>query len=393
MPHLHLPLHNIILLSILLHCFPLQGSETPIIKAQARHAIHAVKRRNQYKQNVQLYEKKIQEKESKLGKNDSLLVPLYEKLGLLHYQFKNYRQATTYYEKALQVRLSPNGKSNKKAIINLLSNCGLAYYFQKENVLALAKHRTILTLINSSNLENTNQDQVVKQMYMNYLFKTHINIAAVYVQMKQYHNAIEEYLNAGDLKNEISLGSLYLAHFYHDLANAYYQSNQITKAITNYEIASKLQEKELGEADFITLTTWQQLGDAYRANYDFTKAKNYYEKTWQSAQKYLPENHTLMVSIDRNLKEIKREMIQSRQKEEKARSKNDSWKNNEQITESLSPSRNITIPSKSQYPPSKTYMLSSSIPVIGAMLGIAGIAKATKNSSKKRAKEKIGIAN
>ncbi len=132
-----------------------------------------------------------------------------------YFKLKKYRKALLYYKKVAK---------NKKIAYLVYNDMGLIY--QKLN----DTERALMFLLKSIKLKNN-------------FFLSHYNLANLYLFLKKYNMAIEEYQKT--LSYTGNYDKKFLSNVFLGIGNCYQYLNDVTKAIENYQLSLKYNKNNI----------------------------------------------------------------------------------------------------------------------------------------------------
>ena len=204
----------------------------------------------------------------------------YHHIGWAQDDKGEYKQALTYYEKALKIR-QQSLSSNHPDLASSYNNIGVVYENMGEYSKALSSHEKALEIKQQSLSSNHS-----------HLAASYSNIGNVYYNMGEYSKALSSHEKALEIKQQ-SLPSNHpeLATSYINIGNVRFRMGEHSKALSSHEKALEIQQQSLPSNHPGLATSYMNIGNVRFRMGEHSKALSYYEKTLEIKQQSLPPNH------------------------------------------------------------------------------------------------------
>ncbi len=246
----------------------------------------------QYEKSQQVYELLLEQ-----TTNDSEKDYIYERLGTVKYEQGEYKEAMTFYEKALEIEQQSLPPNHPHLALSY-DNIGLVYRSMNEYPQALSYHEKALQ-IQQNSLSPNHPD----------LGSSYNNIGLVYDNMGEYSKALSSHKKAVEIRQQ-SLAANHpdLAASYKNIGNVYYKMGDYSQALLSYEKAFEIKEQSLplNHPDLGGL--YNNIGLVYEHMDECSKAQLCYERAVSIGQQSLSSNHPRLQSWKRNLDDVKKKL-------------------------------------------------------------------------------------
>jgi tetratricopeptide (TPR) repeat protein len=259
----------------------LDQATNDIDKALSYHHIAWAKYgKGEYKEALSYYEKALEIRQQSLPPNHVDLAKSYNCIGNVYYSMGQYSKAFSSHEKALEIRqqsLPPNHLDLAKSY----SNIGGVYDSMGEYSKALSYYEKALE-IQQQSLPSNHPD----------LAKSYGNIGNVYDRMGEYSTALSSHGKALKIKQQ-SLPSNHpdLAKSYNNIGNVYDSMGEYSKALSSHEKALGIRQQSLPPNHPDLAASYCNIGNVYKNMGEYPKALSYYEKDLEISKQSLPPNH------------------------------------------------------------------------------------------------------
>ena len=203
-------------------------------------------------------------------------------LGLCSYSQQNYRQALTYFEKALQL------KTNDATIsASLHHNLGLVYA-QLNSMDKALEHFRLALETSSTALHRA---------------CVHHNMALVHGQQGQFEDELEHYEKALRIREEKCPNQhLQLASLHNNIGIAYSELRQYDRALSSLRTALQVRLKHLPEDHLDVARSYANIGTVYVKTNEHSMAADYFTKAKNLLEKQIPPAEFDLEQIRRNMK-------------------------------------------------------------------------------------------
>jgi Tfp pilus assembly protein PilF len=141
------------------------------------------------------------------------------------------------------------------------------------------------------------------------LAKSYNNIGAVYYNMGEYSKALSSHEKALEIKQQ-SLPPNHpgLAASYNNIGNAYNSMGEHSKALSSHERALEIWQQSLPPNHPDLASSYNNVGVTYKAMGDYSKARSFHERAVNIGQKSLPTNHPDLQIYRNNLDIVKKKL-------------------------------------------------------------------------------------
>ena len=246
--------------------------------------------KGEYKEALTFYEKALQLRQQSLPSNHPHLADCYHCIGLVYYRMGDYLRASSYSEKALEIQ-QQSLPSNHPDLANSYNSIGNVYQSMGDYSKALSSHERALGIRQQSFPPNHPD-----------LAASYNNIGNAYYNMGDYPEALSSFKK--DL--EITQQSLppnhpNLAVSYNNIGDIYRNMGQYSKALSSYEKGLEIQQQSLPPYHPDLAVSYNNIGEIYRNMGQYLKALSFYEKALETQQQSLPPNHPALAKSYNNI--------------------------------------------------------------------------------------------
>jgi tetratricopeptide (TPR) repeat protein len=259
----------------------LDQATNDIDKALSYHHIGwAKKDKGEYKEALSYYEKALEIRQQSLPPNHPNLAASYNNIGTVYKNMGEYSKALSYYEKALEIRqrsLPPNHPD----LASSYNNIGNVYYSMGEYSKALSFHERTLGI----------QQQLLPPNHPD-LASSYNNIGNVYYSMGEYSKALSSHEKAlGIRKQSLPPNHPDLAQSYNNIGLVYSKMGEYSKALSHYEKDLEIRQQSLPPNHPDLAKSYNNSGEVYNNMGEYPKALSSHEKALEIKQQSLPPNH------------------------------------------------------------------------------------------------------
>jgi tetratricopeptide (TPR) repeat protein len=214
----------------------------------------------------------------------------YHHIGWAKFLKGEYKEALSYYEKALKSRqqsLPPNHPDFAKSY----NNIGLVYSRMGEYSKALSSYEKTVE-IDKKSVPPNHPD----------LAQSCNNIGLVYSNMGEYSKALSHYEKAVDIRQQ-SLPPNHpdLAASYNNIGNVYGEMGEYSKALSHYEKALRILQQSLPPNHPDLAQPFNNIGLVYSNMGEYSKALSSHEKALDIRQQLLPPKHSDLAQSHSNI--------------------------------------------------------------------------------------------
>jgi tetratricopeptide (TPR) repeat protein len=208
--------------------------------------------------------------------DNELLAKLYNTIGFLYNELKNYSGSKTFCEKALEI-VSLNKISNKELLANIYNDLGLSYNYLGDFANAETYHRMSLNI----------RRELYKDRHLQ-IAKSLMNLGGVYNRINNYQEALKHHEQALQMLQEL-YGDKHplVATSLENLAYTYKRSGNKVKAIEYCKASLKIKRNLLGEKHPYTISSCLNLISVLSETGGIEKAM----KLAREFLSYIPRNH------------------------------------------------------------------------------------------------------
>jgi tetratricopeptide (TPR) repeat protein len=277
----------------------LDQATNDIDKALSYHHIGWAKDvKGEYKEALSYYEKALKLRQQSLPPNHPDLAKSYNNIGNVYSNMGEYSKALWYYEKTLEIdqkSLPPNHPD----IASDYNNIGAVYSNMGACAKALSSQEKALRIRQQSLPPNHPG-----------LAKSYGNIGNVYYSMGEYSKALSSYEKALEIQQQsLPLNHPDLAKSYITHGLVYVAMREYANAITFYEKAIKIQQQSLPPNHPDIASAYYNIGLVHENMRDYSKAHSFYEQAVKIAEQSLPSNHPNLQRWRNNLDKVKKETV------------------------------------------------------------------------------------
>jgi tetratricopeptide (TPR) repeat protein len=246
--------------------------------------------KGEYKEALSYYEKALNIRRQSLPSNHPDFSKSYIGIGSVHYSMGEYSKALSYYKKAVEIQqqsLPPNHPDLARSY----NNIGSVYSNMGEYSKALSSHEKALE-IKQQLLSSNHPD----------LASSYNNIGLVYDSIGEYSKALSYYEKALEIKQQ-SLPPNHpgLASSYGNIGGLYDSIGEYSKALSSHEKALEIRQQSLPPNHPDLASSYSNIGLVYDNMGEYSKALSYYEKDLEISKKSLPPNHPDLASSYGNI--------------------------------------------------------------------------------------------
>jgi tetratricopeptide (TPR) repeat protein len=223
--------------------------------------------------------------------------PIYGHIGWANYNLGKYKEAITYYEKALEIQqqsLPPNHPS----LAMSYNNIGNVYHNMGEYSKALSSYEKALEI----------KQQSLPPNHPN-LAVSYNNIGNVYSNMGEYSKALSSYEEALEIQQQ-SLPPNHpdLATSYGNIGAVYHEMGEYSKALSSHEKALEIRQQSLPPNHPDLAMSYNNIGNVYYRMGEYSKALSFYQRAVDIGEQSLPSNHPYLQKWRNNLDRVKKKL-------------------------------------------------------------------------------------
>jgi tetratricopeptide (TPR) repeat protein len=258
--------------------------EQTIDKSERGHIYHLLGwvkyNQREYKQAITFYEKALEIYKKTLSPTSLRLDDCYNNIGLVYDEMGEYSKALSYYEKSLEIK-QQSLPSDHPDVARSYDKIGLIYFSTGNYPKALSSHEKALQIFRKT-LPSNHPD----------LAHPYNHIGLVYHNMGEYQKALLAHEKALKIRQQSfspdhpELAKSYIAH-----GIVYDQLREYSKAITFYEKALEIQQQSLPSNHPDLAISYSNLGLVYFNMGNYQKALSFLEKSLEIQQQCLLPNH------------------------------------------------------------------------------------------------------
>ena len=265
------------------------GKDHPSTASTYNNIGEVYRAKGDYDKALEYYGKAMEIKESKLGKDHPVTAATYNNIGGVYGAKGDYDEALEYCEKAMIVRQFRWGENHPNTA-TVYNNIAVEYYAKDDFDNALVYFKKALEIRESKSGRNHLETAT-----------TYNNIAVMYRKIDDYVKALEYFGKALEIR-ESKLGKdhPYTATTYNNIAGMYYAKGDYDKVLEYYEKALEIRESKLGKDHPSTATTYNNIALVYYAKDDYNNALEYFLKAVKILL-FKNKNHPNTESCIRNL--------------------------------------------------------------------------------------------
>ena len=221
----------------------------------------------------------------------------YQALGKIHCEKGDYHQAHIDLNKALNFLLE--FKSHSSRLAYLFNNIGEVYQNERNWPQALQSYEKALKLFRETFTDN---DENIAWCYN--------NMGIIYEKQKNYQKAFDYLSKALRIKEEV-LPPKHpcLGNTYNNLGNVHYQLKQYDQALENYQLCYETFEKSLKCRHPSIARVVRNIGIIYEMKNDLIQAKKNYAKALAIRKCTLSSSHPDMIEITEDIARISSKIL------------------------------------------------------------------------------------
>ena len=204
---------------------------------------------------------------------------IYGQLGYIHDNLNKYRQAISFYEKALEI-MSRFVSSDDERVASTYNNIGIAF----KN---LGEPRNALTFLEQG-LKIYEKVLPSNHSYFGVIYN---NIGLMYDQLGDKPKALNFYLKSIDFKNTLPENHPGLATTYKNIAGIYKDQGSYLKALDYIEKALEIEKRSLPKNHPSFAPSYNHMGNIYKNLGKYSEAISFYQKAIQISKQHYGENH------------------------------------------------------------------------------------------------------
>ena len=229
--------------------------------------------------------------------NESKMAPIYGQIGLAKYSQGEYKEAITFYEKAMEI-YKKDLPSNNLNLAKSYMNIGNVYFNMGEYSKALSYNEKSLKI----------KQQSLPPNHPN-LAASYMNIGSVYFNMGEYSKALSSHEKSLEIKQQ-SLPPNHpdLATSYNNIGEVYRTMGEYSKALSYYKKSLEIQQQSLPPNHPDLAASCMNIGIVYFNMGEYSKALSYYEKSLEIRQQSLRPNHPDLAASYNNIGLVYRNM-------------------------------------------------------------------------------------
>jgi tetratricopeptide (TPR) repeat protein len=229
--------------------------------------------------------------------DESDKAPIYGQLGIMRNRQGEYKEAITFYEKALEI-LKKTLPLNHPNLASSYNNIGVVYKNMGEYSKALSSNEKALEI----------RQQSLPPNHLN-LASSYNNIGLVYNNMGEYSKALSSYEKALEIRQQsLLLNHPNLASSYNNIGGVYDNMGEYSKALSSYEKALEIQQQSLPSNHPDLAAPYNNIGILYEKMGEYSKAQSFYERAVDNGRQSLPLNHPILKQRQKNLEDIKKKL-------------------------------------------------------------------------------------
>jgi tetratricopeptide (TPR) repeat protein len=259
----------------------LNQATNDIDKALSYHHIGWAKfLKGEYKEALSYYEKALKSRQQSLPPNHPDFAKSYNNIGLVYSRMGEYSKALSSYEKTVEID-KKSVPPNHPDLAQSCNNIGLVYSNMGEYSKALSHYEKAVD-IRQQSLPPKHSD----------LAQSHSNIGYVYGDMGEYSKALSHCEKALDIQQQ-SLPPNHpdLAQSYNNIGLVYSNMGEYSKALSSHVKALEIKQQLLPPNHPDLARSYMGIGIIYDSMGEYSKALSYYEKALEIRQRSLPGTH------------------------------------------------------------------------------------------------------
>jgi tetratricopeptide (TPR) repeat protein len=249
-----------------------------------------------YDKALHLYNRLV--KDSSLQVNDPVrLSIIYNDIGSIHKEKKDYTKALEYYQLSLEIK-EKYLLANDKNISVVCSNIGTVYC--EQGMLDQAQlyfQRAIQIPMNTD--QNDNES--------NHMAWNIINMGVLYTEKNDYSKALDFFLTAKQIQNRI-LPTNHEDHMftYRYIGYVYFKESKYDQALINFEKALEIQKRVQSDQHPLLIQSHNDIAEIYRGQENYEQALLYYQKTLQIAMQFLANDSAFIANTYQDMADMHR---------------------------------------------------------------------------------------
>ena len=219
---------------------------------------------------------------------------LYDQLGSVKNSKGEYKEAITFFEKALEIRQKTLPTSHP-FLAQSYSNIGVVEGNMEEYAKSLASHEKALK-IRQKTLPQEHAD----------IADSYNNMGALYEKMGNHPKALSLHEQALDIRqNTLPPNHPCFAQSYNNMGLVYLNMKQYQKALSFFEKALELRQGTLPPNHPDVADSYNNIGSVYENMHDHSKAVSFYERAVEIGQRSLSPNHPTLQQWQKKLESMK----------------------------------------------------------------------------------------
>jgi tetratricopeptide (TPR) repeat protein len=221
-------------------------------------------------------------------------IHIYHQLGWSKKKQKKYKEALTFYQKALDIKqiIFP---SDHASFIPSCNEIGFVYEKMNEHSKALLYYERGLQY----QLETPSSDGST-------LACSYSKIGSVYERMDEYEKALSFHEKAVEILQRLPSKKEELAFTYSNIGDVYKNMDEYTKAISSYQKALEIREKILPSNHPDIAQSYSSIGFVYGKIHQYSKARQFHQQAVDIGQRSLTGNHPRLQQWRKNLEYVKK---------------------------------------------------------------------------------------
>jgi tetratricopeptide (TPR) repeat protein len=244
----------------------------------------------EYGQAITFCEKALEIKQSTLALNHPDLAQSYNNIGLVNANMGEYSKALSWYEKGLKIQ-QKTLRSNHPDLAQSFSHIGLVYANMGEYSKALSSHEKALE-IRQNILPSNHPD----------LAHSFSKIGLIYASMGEYSKAFSWYEKALEIRqNTLPRNHPDLVESYNNIGFVYASMREYSKALSFHEKALEIRRNSLTSNHPDLVESYNNIGFLYASMREYSKALSYHERALEIGEKALPSNHPKLAETYYNI--------------------------------------------------------------------------------------------
>ena len=221
-------------------------------------------------------------------------VACYHQLGFIKHDQGDYREALSFYERALEI-CEKNLPNNHPSLATSYNNIGSVYSNMGEY------SKAISSLERSPKIYQTN----IPANHSD-LATSNNNVGAVYDDMGEYRRALSFYERALEIRQKsLNVNHPGLATSYNNIGLVYFNMGEYSKALFFNEKSLEICENSLSANHPVLATCYNNIGSLYYNMGDYSKALPLLDRAVKIWQESLPVNHPHLKILLQNMELLK----------------------------------------------------------------------------------------